>query len=478
MPFGRSQIMAIVGMATIWTAVHNQLMYPVTFTYVKEGGPTAVALYLAFAVLELAACAGVFATRRHIEQALFSKPARIAAIGCLGALGSALVVGCDFSSTWSSLGVAVGLALFSLYTPVYFVFWATRLEGLGNGTHAGGHTVALAAVASYALFCLFTAARLMLGVHASLVGPLYPLIGAALATFTAHRTPSRELPTGSFSLHQLPLNITAASLAFVYLCSLIITLLNPTASLSEYPPRREVLYLLDAALFAAVALIYLRHPNALRRCSMQAFAVLSIYLVGAVLLTALGAVQALGVGNFAAIAGKNAFDLFILLLLLVGMHTHHVRPVGPIAAYFAIVLLVPHLVSVLLTYHGSLAQLAGADAFPVVALIVTAAFLMSTTANVVLIFFVARMPKEAPDEGRQSHGVPAAICEQAQAAWGLSAREGDIMRMACTSASTAKIASTLCIAESTVYTHLKRIYRKAGVHSRQELVDLVETFGK
>lgn len=141
-------------------------------------------------------------------------------------------------------------------------------------------------------------------------------------------------------------------------------------------------------------------------------------------------------------------------------------------------LLVPHLVSVLLTYHGSLAQLAGADAFPVVALIVTAAFLMSTTANVVLIFFVARMPKEAPDEGRQPHGVPAAICEQAQAAWGLSVREGDIMRMACTSASTAKIASTLCIAESTVYTHLKRIYRKAGVHSRQELVDLVETFGK
>jgi len=27
-----------------------------------------------------------------------------------------------------------------------------------------------------------------------------------------------------------------------------------------------------------------------------------------------------------------------------------------------------------------------------------------------------------------------------------------------------------------VYTHLKRIYRKAGVHSKQELIDKIDSF--
>lgn len=421
---GRTGILAVVGMATVWTAVHNQLMYPVTFTYVKEGGPTAAVLYLVFAALELLACAGVFAARHRIEEGLFCRPARIATVGALGALGNVLTVLCDFSSSPSSLGVALGLALFSLYVPTYFVFWATRLAGLGDGTHGGGHTVTLAAIALYVLFCLFTAARLLLGIHASVVGPLYPLLGCVLAALVARDRTARDCPTGAFSLKQLPPNIAVPSLLFVYLCSLIITLLNPASSLSEYPPHREVLYLLDAVLFAFVACIYTRSPNALKRCSMQTFAVLSIYLVGAVLL-------------------------------------------------------VPHLISALLTSQGIFTPGEQIEAFPVVALIVVAAFLVSTTANVILIFFVARTPKDPADQaGGAARGVSAGTLEQVGSAWGLSAREADIVRMACTSASTAKIASALCIAESTVYTHLKRIYRKAGVHSRQELVDLVETFRK
>ena len=37
-----------------------------------------------------------------------------------------------------------------------------------------------------------------------------------------------------------------------------------------------------------------------------------------------------------------------------------------------------------------------------------------------------------------------------------------------------RIASELYIAKSTADTHLRRIYSKAGVHGRQELIDLGE----
>lgn len=56
----------------------------------------------------------------------------------------------------------------------------------------------------------------------------------------------------------------------------------PQARLGEYPAQRSVLYVLDALLFVLACRIYLRSPNALKRCSMQTFAMLSIYLMGAV----------------------------------------------------------------------------------------------------------------------------------------------------------------------------------------------------
>lgn len=38
------------------------------------------------------------------------------------------------------------------------------------------------------------------------------------------------------------------------------------------------------------------------------------------------------------------------------------------------------------------------------------------------------------------------------------------------------ISEELCISANTVKTHIKRIYRKVDIHSRQELADMVEDF--
>ena len=55
--------------------------------------------------------------------------------------------------------------------------------------------------------------------------------------------------------------------------------------------------------------------------------------------------------------------------------------------------------------------------------------------------------------------------------WGLSGREIQIALLVLAGISNAGIASAACITESTLRTHLRNIYAKAGVHSHDELID-------
>lgn len=59
-------------------------------------------------------------------------------------------------------------------------------------------------------------------------------------------------------------------------------------------------------------------------------------------------------------------------------------------------------------------------------------------------------------------------------AYGLSKREMDVLVLALNGRNAASIAEKLFISENTVRTHLKRMYKKLGVHNRQELLELIE----
>ena len=58
--------------------------------------------------------------------------------------------------------------------------------------------------------------------------------------------------------------------------------------------------------------------------------------------------------------------------------------------------------------------------------------------------------------------------------YSLSNRESEILAFALRGRTSERIAQELVISKSTVDTHLRRIYAKCGVHSRQELIDLAE----
>ena len=65
-------------------------------------------------------------------------------------------------------------------------------------------------------------------------------------------------------------------------------------------------------------------------------------------------------------------------------------------------------------------------------------------------------------------------CETITQKYGLSKREAEVLPLALRGRTSERIASELYIAKSTADTHLRRIYAKCGVHTRQELIDLGE----
>lgn len=56
---------------------------------------------------------------------------------------------------------------------------------------------------------------------------------------------------------------------------------------------------------------------------------------------------------------------------------------------------------------------------------------------------------------------------------GLTEREGEVMLLICQGRSKGYIAENLCISENTVRSHARHLYAKLGVHSKQDLLDLV-----
>ena len=60
--------------------------------------------------------------------------------------------------------------------------------------------------------------------------------------------------------------------------------------------------------------------------------------------------------------------------------------------------------------------------------------------------------------------------------YGLTRREAEVVPYIYMGRSAKVIASTLRVSESTVRTHIRRIYEKTEVHSKQELIDLIDRY--
>ena len=69
-----------------------------------------------------------------------------------------------------------------------------------------------------------------------------------------------------------------------------------------------------------------------------------------------------------------------------------------------------------------------------------------------------------------------AYCRKLALENGLTPREAEILGLIAMGRSAKYIAEELTISHNTTRTHIKHVYEKLNIHSKQELLDLIESF--
>lgn len=543
MPARRRQILSILGMAMVWPSIHNQVLYPLTFSFHKDGASSPYAYYILYSLVMLVTVIAILLmNRRGISPRLFTNKTAIAAIGLMGSVGLGLLVACDFGNELARWFMGAGVALAAVFVPIYFMFWSVQI------VYSSAKRAAYDLIWSYIVFAAITLFRLTFELHAWLFSIAYPLISAALALVVLREPTRSKFALGNTPLSGLPRHLLIPSIIFVYLGTVTRCLLNPINAAFDYPPyHRLLIYAILIVLAGVLAALYRPRGKMRRNADLLGFALVTVFLIGSILLTGIGLLSETPLGNLPTIAGVNAIELLIWLIVLANAQIKHAGIVRPAAVFLVLVVGASHLVTVLVLGGVSWTQF-DVSQLPLITITIALAFLVVTVVMAVLaillyearnqhadgypVMVAAVAPGTAPsvavgadapgttdlsshaaDSGAPmasttatapsgaaeaspvaataptvvpvaASAVPPCVTMAAdeaaitriQESFGLSRRETDTLRLAARSKSAKEIAENLFVAESTVNSHIKGIYRKCDVHSRQELIALVNRF--
>ena len=103
----------------------------------------------------------------------------------------------------------------------------------------------------------------------------------------------------------------------------------------------------------------------------------------------------------------------------------------------------------------------------------TGAFAAAAVGIGVLVSFSRRMALQAEAQGENWQE---SLCREATGAFDITQRELDVVVYTYRGYSAKKIAEALIVSESTVKAHLSHVYRKLGIHSKQELIALIDGY--
>lgn len=181
-----------------------------------------------------------------------------------------------------------------------------------------------------------------------------------------------------------------------------------------------------------------------------------------------------GAGEFgtgAIKANETIFKIYLLILVVfVSKTSDRVGKVTAICFYGIFVLALPDLV-----INGIVKPLNFAYSFHVMESVRIPATAIVATGAVAITFVTILFDL---NNSRKSVVVDVEsyermLCESAAMGKGLTPRESEVLLYLHRGFSVKKMAELMCVSTSTVQTHIASLYRKLDVHSKQELIDLV-----
>lgn len=189
------------------------------------------------------------------------------------------------------------------------------------------------------------------------------------------------------------------------------------------------------------------------------------------------AVVAAGLGVWVFVSNVAMVSILLLCqyLLLIYCTRLHARGAGPSVLVFAVGELVNHTAGFVGVCASQIVHAAAPSGFALLQPTVIAMLAVLFGLVVAMDSHLGRGTRGAGDA--QAYANPSESTDPSEAFasdHGLSAREMEVLSYLVKGRSAPFIRDELCISLNTVSSHIKHIYSKLGVHSRQELLDLVE----
>lgn len=471
----RSRITIVLGMLFLWPLLRTQA----TGTLLVAASPSipwAQNSYYLYLVVGIVFAVGALAAQRWLIR-IFELRWPVVALSfavAVANLGVALAI--ESNALHSALLIA-DVLLFALCIPLLLVAWAYVLVPLLKvDFRASSICVAVSFVGSF-----------VLGFVQYLPQPwpyLFPILCPLIAGLAWYSAPLSRVEVASSTsglptmLRSLPLGSLASLVLTMFLsCFLVGIARSGSIAVSE---NIDLYYAKDFATIVVTTMIaVMLYALLASRRSLRVIwvFVFTILCIGQLLILAFddGLFALVGIGMSSAARASFSFFLYFYLLTLVFEKDLPVVPV------FVTVFITTNIVSDALSF-AVVPAFSNALGVGYAGLIRPVSLAVGIVVFLCLAFFSGSLalgyPRSEPSRVDEDGDVSTQLQRQATSLareYGVSAREREVMLYIAQGYSYKATASELHITEGTVQSHIKRLYVKLDVHSRQELIEAVRS---
>lgn len=467
----------IVGSTCLWAWVDTMYKSGFFAAFDPAAPMAEMAVWLTF-LLIVPLSAAVLALRKRVEP-LFSRRSVAMACGVAGSVGSALFIASAILCSWPVL--VVGALLASVFMGMSILQWGALYcrEGEASATVyvAGGFACALLPDLTFMLM-ESTAAAVLPATLPVLSGLLYASMPDERRRYGPVRAASgapdaRQAGKGPLGRMRLALGVSLQTVCSLALIMIGLGYMHHRMSFAPLPAGgtdvsvalQVARGLISAALFA-LALLAPKRTHLVYRLGLLAI------IAGFSLMPLLAQTNSFWVSGAVVLSGYTTFD--VLIWVIVAQVAYAGMSDG-LTVTCAVRMLVSSLfcalggiVGIMLDGDAASAPFPYADAIFVGYLMTIATVLVLSGRDVWDLFDARPAPVDAPGQKTPDETL-AELAEQ----WRLTDREREVFGFLAVGRTQPWVAERLSISESTVNSHVRHIYAKAGVNSRQGLLDLV-----
>ncbi len=379
-------------------------------------------------------------------------------LGAAGCIGCLLLLASATPSPYTPIFTPVGLVLSAFFVSTYLVALGVK------SSQADSSGTVVMVLGSYMLFRLIILLQGPLGIDLSYISPF--VLTTVMAMYPNEQPQSQV--TALRSVQNAPWGLCAASLALVLTATLFLDIYTENAVIDEGGEfSRQVINCVVALLLIPAAIVLLKHHG-------PTMATLGILIVIMAILYCGSWVATLLIPECHPLVSalKQTLVPFAWLTLSLAASTRHLLP-APLFSILGICVLSLHRsLSFGIVHQVGIVWLISQTASSRWVLVGVLACTMGIAIYLVLHHY-AHASCAFSNSLKNGN---AALCAQATEPYGLSARELEVVVLIYRGHSAKMIGERLGLSPSTIRNNTLRAYRKIGVHSKQELIELIDRY--